>query len=87
MEIKKAIDLYHSNYPDAPLERLILSGGGAKVAGLADYLHRETGLPVELFNPFANMLSNDKKIDPEYLKSVGPEMAIASGIAIRPSVV
>ena len=87
LEIKKAIDLYHSNYPDAPLERLILSGGGAKVAGLTDYLHRETGLPVELFNPFAHMLSNDKKIDPEYLKSVGPEMAIASGIAIRPSVV
>lgn len=87
LEIKKAIDLYHSNYPDAPLERLILSGGGAKVAGLTDYLHRETGLPVELFNPFANMVSNDKKIDPEYLKGVGPEMAIASGIAIRPSVV
>ncbi len=87
LEIKKAIDLYHSNYPDAPLECLILSGGGAKVAGLTDYLHRETGLPVELFNPFANMVSNDKKIDPEYLKGVGPEMAIASGIAIRPSVV
>jgi type IV pilus assembly protein PilM len=87
LEIKKAIDLYHSNYPDAPLERLVLSGGGAKVAGLTDYLHRETGLPVELFNPFVNMLSNSKKIDPEYLQSVGPEMAIASGIAIRPSVV
>ncbi len=87
LEVKKAIDLYHNNYPDAPLVKLVLSGGGAKVAGLTDYLTQETGLSVELFNPFANMISNDKKIDPDYLKTIGPEMAIASGIAIRPSIV
>lgn len=87
LEVKKAIDLYHSNYPDAPLVKMVLSGGGSKVAGLADYLSQETGLSVELFNPFVNMTSNDKKIDPDYLKIIGPEMAIASGIAIRPSVI
>ncbi len=85
LEIKKAIDLYHSNYPDEPLNKLVLSGGGSKVAGLTDFLANETGLAVELFNPFANMTSNDKKIDRDYLEIVGPEMAIASGIAIRPS--
>ena len=87
LEIKKAIDLYHSNYPDDPLVRLVLSGGGSKVIGLADFLNKETGLIVELFNPFANMTSNKRKVDQEYLKSVGPEMAIASGIAIRPSAI
>ena len=87
LEVKKAIDLYHSNYPDAPLSRLILSGGGAKVAGLIDFLTQETGLEVILFNPFANMTSNSKKIDSAYLENVGPEMAIASGIAIRPSAI
>lgn len=87
LEVKKAIDLYHNNYPDAPLVKLVLSGGGAKVSGLTEYLTQETGLNVELFNPFANMVSNDKNIDPDYLKVVGPEMAIASGIAIRPSLI
>ncbi|PIE64771.1 MAG: pilus assembly protein PilM [Desulfobacterales bacterium] len=87
LEIKKAIDLYHSNNPEEPLDRIVLSGGGAKVSGLVDFLKQETGLDVELFNPFANMNSNDKKIDRNFLKSVGPEMAIASGIAIRPSVI
>jgi len=87
LEIKKAIDLYHSNYPDSPLTKLVLSGGGSKVAGLTDFLAMETGLSVELFNPFANMVSNDKKIDRNYLENVGPEMAIASGIAIRPSAI
>lgn len=87
LEIKKAIDLYHSNFPDAPLVRLVLSGGGCKVAGLTDYLNQETGIEVVRFNPFANMKSSKRKIDPEYLEQVGPEMAIASGIAIRPSVI
>lgn len=87
LEIKKAIDLYHANNPDAPLERLVLSGGGSKVIGLADFLAHETGLEVELFNPFKEMTSNPKKIDVAYLDSIGPEMAIATGIAIRPSVI
>ena len=87
LEIKKAIDLYHANHTDAPLARLVLSGGGSKVFGLLDFLANETSLPVELFNPFGNMTVNSKKIDPDYLKNVGPEMAIATGIAIRPSVI
>ncbi len=87
LEIKKAIDLYHSNYPESPLSKLVLSGGGSKVAGLTDFLANETGISVELFNPFANMTSNDRKIDRDYLEIVGPEMAIASGIAIRPSAI
>ncbi|MEN8199935.1 MAG: type IV pilus assembly protein PilM [Thermodesulfobacteriota bacterium] len=87
LEIKKAIDLYHANHPDDPLTRLILSGGGSKVSGLVDFLANETGLAVELFNPFSNMTVNSKKIDPDYLDNVGPEMAIAAGIAIRPSVI
>ena len=87
LEIKKAIDLYHSNNPDSPLSRLVLSGGGAKVVGLAEFLESETSLAVEIFNPFSNMSFNKKKIDAEYLERVGPEMAIVSGIAIRPSVI
>ena len=87
LEIKKAIDLYHANNADEQLARLVLSGGGAKVAGLAEFLNNETGIPVELFNPFANMTVNNKKIDVDYLNTIGPEMAIATGIAIRPSVI
>ena len=87
LEIKKAIDLYQANNPKAPLSKLILSGGGSKVLGLTEFLANETGLEVELFNPFASMSSSKRKIDPEYINSIGPEMAIATGIAIRPSVI
>ena len=85
LEIKKAIDLYLSNNPDKPLKSLVLSGGGSKVNGLRDYLSRETGLEVIAFNPFANMLFDENKIDRNYLNSIAPEMAIAAGLAIRPA--
>lgn len=87
LEIKKAIDLYHSNHSDQPLNRLILSGGGAKVSGLVDFLAKETEIPVELFNPFLQIESNPKKVDSDYLLSIGPEMAIVTGIALRPSAI
>jgi type IV pilus assembly protein PilM len=85
LEIKKAIDLYHSNHPDQLLNKLILSGGGSKVNGLKDFLKKETELPVELFNPFTKIAYNKKKIDRNYLENIAPEMAIATGIALRSS--
>jgi len=87
LEIKKAIDLYQANDQHPPLQRIVLSGGGAKVVGMCDFLRQETGLQVEVFNPFKNMGADPKKIDTDYLDSIGPEMVIATGIAIRPSVI
>lgn len=83
LEIKKAIDLFSANQADSSLNQLVLSGGGAKVSGLTELLRRETGLDVIRFNPFGNMKINGKKIDPKYVESIGPEMAIAAGLAIR----
>jgi len=85
LEIKKAIDLYLANNPDKPLVSLVLSGGGSKVNGLQDFIQRETGLQVIAFNPFHNMIWDKKKFDREYLESIAPEMAIATGLAIRPA--
>ncbi len=84
MEIKKAIDMYKANNPEKPLTALVLSGGGSKVRGLKRYLATETGIKdVIAFNPFAGMKVNNKKIDPEYLATIAPEMSIAAGLAIR----
>jgi len=83
LEVKKAIDLYLANNPDKPLKSIILSGGGSKVAGLKEYIYRETGLEVIAFNPFLNMVYDNKQFDENYLTTVAPEMAIATGLAIR----
>lgn len=84
-EVQKAIDLYRSKNPDKPLTKIVLSGGGSRVRGIAEYIGRETGLEVVRFNPFAGMKINEKKIDRDYIDAIAPEMAIAAGLAIRPS--
>jgi len=85
LEMKKAIDLYMANHPDKPLSRLVLSGGGSKVNGLLSFIEQETGIDVVAFNPFQHMNFNKKKIDPDYIEAIAPEMAIAAGLAIRPA--
>lgn len=85
LEIKKAIDLYAANNPEKPLQSLVLSGGGSKVNGLAQYIEEETSLKVISFNPLSTMIVENTKFDSSYLEMIGPEMAIASGIAIRKS--
>lgn len=83
LEIKKAIDLYQANNPDKPLQSIILSGGGSKVNGFKEYLIRETGMEVVAFNPFDRMNYDKSKLDEHYILGIAPEMAIATGLAIR----
>jgi len=85
-EIKKAVDLYHNNNSRTSLSRLVLSGGGARIKGLAQLLQEETGIPVETFNPFAGIIVDQQKINANYLRYIAPEMAISMGLAIRPTV-
>jgi type IV pilus assembly protein PilM len=85
LELKKAIDLYYTNNPDMALNKIVLSGGGSRIQGLDQFLAEEIGLNVELLNPFAKFNTDSKNIDKAYLNYIGPEMAIALGLAIRPS--
>jgi type IV pilus assembly protein PilM len=85
LELKKAIDLYYTNNPDMALNKIVLCGGGSRIQGLDQFLAEEIGLEVETLNPFLKIQSGSKNIDQEYLNYIGPEMAIALGLAIRPS--
>jgi len=85
MEIKRALDFYYSNYPDETIAKMVLSGGGARIKGIDQFFADETGIPVEIFNPFAKMQTDDDKIDPDYLRHMAPEMALSTGLATRPA--
>jgi type IV pilus assembly protein PilM len=85
LELKKAIDLYYTNNPDLALTKIIISGGGSKIQGLDQFFAEEIGLEVERLNPFKKIQADNKNIDSEYLNYIGQEMAIALGLAIRPS--
>jgi len=82
-EVKRALDFYYSNYPEEILSKLVISGGGAKVKGLAKLFTEETGIKTEIFRPFVKAEPDQNKIDPDYLRSIAPEMALSVGLATR----
>lgn len=83
LEIKKALDFYLSSHADEGIDRLVLSGGGARIKGFEQFLREETGIKTEIFNPFTRVEISPDKIDPAYVNYIAPEMAIAAGLAIR----
>ena len=85
MEIQKTFDFYRATTEDneTVVQKILISGGGSKLAGLSEELSQRLELPVEVLNPFRNIRVDDKKFDPEYLSEIVPEMAVAVGLAIR----
>jgi len=68
VEIKKHLSFYrthssssHSQPSGKGIKKIILSGGGANLKGLADFLNRELKIPVEIGNPWINILLDAKK--------------------------
>lgn len=85
LEIKKALDFFLAGHSEEGIDRLVLSGGGARIKGFDRFLREETGIKTEIFDPFATVTFNAGDIDTEYVKYMAPEMAIAAGLAIRTS--
>ncbi|MEZ5428380.1 MAG: type IV pilus assembly protein PilM [Pyrinomonadaceae bacterium] len=85
MEIQKTFDFYRATTDDAEMvvQKILLSGGGSKLAGLAEDLSAKLELPVEVLDPFRNIKVDARKFDPDYLSEIMPEMAVAVGLAIR----
>ncbi len=79
-EIEYMLDFFDVNYK-SKVDKIILSGGGAMMFGLSDYLSKKLNLPVFAGDPWA-------RVDyPAELKGiiseVGPRLAVAVGLAMR----
>ena len=85
LEIQKTFDFYRatSDEGEGAVQKIFLSGGGSKLPGLADFLSQRFEVAVEHFDPFRKIKIDARRFDPEYLKEVVPEMAVAVGLALR----
>jgi len=86
MEIQKTFDFYRATTEDSGevvVQKILISGGGSKLAGLAEELSRRLELPVEVLDPFRSIKVDTRKFDPDYLSEIMPEMAVAVGLALR----
>ncbi|HSK72124.1 MAG TPA: type IV pilus assembly protein PilM [Pyrinomonadaceae bacterium] len=85
MEIQKTFDFYRATTEDENLvvQKILISGGGSKLSGLAEDLSARLELPVEVLDPFRQIKVDTRKFDPDYLSEIMPEMAVAVGLAVR----
>ena len=82
-EIKKAIDFCKTNTnPEEHPTHIFISGGSAMLRGFPEYMAEQLEMPVSRLNAL-KQFSIDKNINPEYLESISPQLAIASGLAMR----
>jgi type IV pilus assembly protein PilM len=85
LEVRKTMDFYRATAQEgeAQIQKILLAGGGSKLPGLAEYLSHRFETPVEVLDPFRQIDIDDKKFDPEYIREIVPEMAVAVGLALR----
>ena len=85
LEVRKTMDFYRATASEGEtaIQKILLAGGGSKLPGLADYLARRFEIRVEVFNPFRQIEVDSKKFDPDYMREIVPEMAVAVGLALR----
>jgi len=85
LEIQKTFDFYRATSDDGEgtVQKILLSGGGSKLPGLTEFLANRFGVPVEQLDPFRQIKVDARRFDPDYMREVMPELAVAVGLALR----
>jgi len=83
LEIQKTFDFFKATSSEDRIDRIFLSGGTAKVKGLQELLADRFDAGVELLNPFNSVTYNPRDFDPDFISDIGPQAAIAVGLAAR----
>lgn len=80
-ETRRVIQSFESKFPQNPIKRVVLSGGGAKLPGLVIYLANQLGLEVQEADPWYFIGKNPSltnKLAPD-----APRYSVAVGLALR----
>ena len=80
-ESKRVIQAFEAKYPQNPIKRVVLSGGGAKMPGLVIYFANNMGLEVQEADPWYS-IAKDKGLISK-LSQDAPSYSVAVGLALR----
>jgi type IV pilus assembly protein PilM len=81
-EIRGSLDYYLASSGSAPITRLVLTGGGARLGGLAQRLQVTTRVPVEVGSPMHGLQVGRTGLSPEQIAFVDPLAAVPVGLAL-----
>ncbi len=82
-EIKRSLDFFLGGAQGSYVNKIYLSGGGARIPGLAELMQEKTSIPVEMVYPFKNIECSEKLFPPDKLKDLAPLFGVAVGLATR----
>jgi type IV pilus assembly protein PilM len=81
-EIRGSLDYYLAQPASVPLQRVVISGGGARLTGLGQRLAAATRLPVEPGAATAALQVGKTGLTPDQLSYVEPQIAVPVGLAL-----
>jgi type IV pilus assembly protein PilM len=81
-EVRGSLDYYVAQAGSSKVTRAVLTGGGAKLQGLADRLERALRMPVEVGRPLSFLDMGKTAYSPDDLAEVEPMLTTAVGLAL-----
>jgi len=83
-ELERSFAYYYTQLPvyRKNIDRVLLSGGTAKLKNLDEFLASGLGIPVVIADPFVN-LRIAPKVNVNLIKKYGPAFTVAIGLALR----
>jgi type IV pilus assembly protein PilM len=81
-EVRGSLDYYLASSGSAPISRLLLTGGGARLGGLAQRMQVTTRVPVEVGAPMHSLQVGRTGLSPEQIAFVEPLAAVPVGLAL-----
>lgn len=83
IEVDRSLNFFSSSYGEQRINKIYLSGGCAKIAGIDKFIEGKIDTPTEIIDPFKNIYWNADRFDPDYIKDMAPLAAVGVGLAIR----
>ena len=81
-EIQKSLDFYVSTTYEN-IDRIYLSGGCAKTAGIRNKIEKRANVPTEIINCLQAIKYDESAFDAEYIKDITPLASVSIGLALR----
>ena len=81
-ELRRSFELFRGT-ANRNVDRVVISGGNARMKGLDRFLGTHLGLPVSVANPFNRIYFDDSQFDAAYLQDMAPLAAVGVGLALR----
>lgn len=82
-EIQRSLDFYMATSNKGDVQKIFVTGGTANIAQLRTSIQRRSRVPVEVLDPFRRVMYDERKFNPQVLKTMAPQASICLGLALR----